>query len=211
MQCNAMRRPTTPGVALFGCVGQRGLTTPTSLSFYSLSFSLTFSVTNNTWCLLLLLLLPFSFSSLLFIIIFQPLTPIFVMPQPTILWYRLLYSNTTTKCSDTPLLELNWKQYPLYSHTHKHKFNKETQSFGEEKFPCDYGWFDCWELLGGSPTLANLGDYWGFISKGIHLHWYEALWRSPNQNHERLCSKWIISYHFGELWFLTQQAKTTRY
>ena len=29
---------------------------------------------------------------------------------------------------------------------------------------------------------------------------YEAIWRSPEQSHESLCSKWTISYHCEELW-----------
>ena len=48
------------------------------------------------------------------------------------------------------------------------------------------------------PTLANLGNDYGFISKGIHLPWYEAFWVSTKQSHESLCSKWTTSYHCGE-------------
>ena len=50
-------------------------------------------------------------------------------------------------------------------------------------------------LLGVCPTLTNLGNDHEFISKGIHLHRYEAFWGSPNQRLESLCSKWTISYH----------------
>ena len=54
-----------------------------------------------------------------------------------------------------------------------------------------------------SPTLANLGNDHGFISKGIHLCWYENFWGSPKQSHESLCSKWTISYHCRDTLFLT--------
>ena len=57
-----------------------------------------------------------------------------------------------------------------------------------------------------SPTSANLGNDHGFINRVDHgfinkeyyLHWCEAFWRSPKQNHESLCSKWTISYYCGE-------------
>ena len=32
-----------------------------------------------------------------------------------------------------------------------------------------------------SPTLANLGNDHGFMSKGIHLHWYEGFWEAQNK------------------------------
>ena len=46
-----------------------------------------------------------------------------------------------------------------------------------------------------SLTSANLGNDHLFISK---LYCYEIFWGSPNKSRERLFSKWIISYHFGE-------------
>ena len=49
-----------------------------------------------------------------------------------------------------------------------------------------------------SLTLVNLVEDHEFISKEYYLHWYEAFWGSPKQNHESLFSKWTISYHYGE-------------
>ena len=43
---------------------------------------------------------------------------------------------------------------------------------------------------------SNLGNDHEFTSKGIHLHWYEPFCESPK--HERLYSKWTISYNCGE-------------
>ena len=62
----------------------------------------------------------------------------------------------------------------------------------------------CWGLLGVSPTLVNLVEAHGFISEEYYLHWYEAFWGSPKQSHESLCSKWTISYHYGEFFFYSQ-------
>ena len=45
-----------------------------------------------------------------------------------------------------------------------------------------------------SHTSTNLGNNHRFINKEYSLHWYEAFWGSPKQNHESLCSKWTISY-----------------
>ena len=53
------------------------------------------------------------------------------------------------------------------------------------------------EVLDESPTLANLGNDYGFIIKEYSLHWFEAFWGSPKQSHESLCSKWTISYYCG--------------
>ena len=49
-----------------------------------------------------------------------------------------------------------------------------------------------------SLTSVNLMNDHGFINKEYSLHWYETFWENPNQSHERLCSKWTISYHCGE-------------
>ena len=49
-----------------------------------------------------------------------------------------------------------------------------------------------------NPTLINLGNDHGFISEKYYLHWCEAFWGSPKESHERLCSKWTISYYCGE-------------
>ena len=54
-------------------------------------------------------------------------------------------------------------------------------------------------MLDESPTSANLGNDHEFIIKEYYLHWYEAFSGSAKQSHERLCSKWTISYHRGEL------------
>ena len=55
-------------------------------------------------------------------------------------------------------------------------------------------------LLRGGPTLANLGNDHGFISKEYIS--IEACWRNPKQSQESLCSIWAISYHFGGSWFI---------
>ena len=43
-------------------------------------------------------------------------------------------------------------------------------------------WYDCWGLLRVSLILANLENDHGFISRWIHLHWYEACWGNPKQS-----------------------------
>jgi len=61
----------------------------------------------------------------------------------------------------------------------------------------------CTLLDDESLTSNNLGNDHGFIIEECSLHWYEAFWGSPKQSYESLCSKWTISYYYGESVHLT--------
>ena len=59
---------------------------------------------------------------------------------------------------------------------------------------------NCWGLLGVNPTLANLENDHGFISKGTHLHGYEAFWEAQNKAMRAYVQS---GQYYGESRFLT--------